>query len=187
MLQSRNTQMTDINLEQMKFSCGNQQVVVAFNPPLKSLREARERLVQMDKDTLQALGRSDISISEYISPATKLGHLLNFTQCVLAFLLLPRPANFRPGSLLYDNVLFRVPPFANFNAHFGWIVFLIMLPIHLFEAYSMAKKLGRHGLSLADRVWWIWVGSAFIEGMPSFWRLDGLIGEKRREKDAKKH
>ncbi|KAH7392635.1 integral membrane protein-like protein [Pyrenochaeta sp. MPI-SDFR-AT-0127] len=186
-VQSRNAQMTDIDLGQMKFSCGNQQAVVAFDPPMKSLREARERLVQMDKDTLQALGRSDISIQEYIPPTAKLGHLLNFTQCLLAYLLLPRPANFRPGSLLYDTVLFRYPPFANFNAQFGWIVFAVMLPIHLFETHLMVKKLTRHGRGLADGVWWKWVGSTFVEGVTAFWRLDGLIEEKRREKDAKKH
>ncbi|KAF1939175.1 integral membrane protein-like protein [Clathrospora elynae] len=187
LFQSRDAQMTDIDLKQMKFSCCGQEAVVAFDPPMKSLREARERVVQMDKDALQILGRSNISITTYIPPYTRPGHLWNFTQCSLAFLLLPRPANFQPGSLLYDTVLFRVPGFVNLVAQIGWIVFAIMLPIHVAETGIMARKLARHGCTFLDGVWWKWMGSCFVEGITSFWRLDGLIEEKKRENEAKKH
>jgi len=179
--------MTDIDLNQMKFSCGGQTNTITFDPPMKSLREARERLVQMDKDTLQILGRSDIAVNRYIPPYVKLGHLFNFTQCLLVYLLLPRGANFRPGSLLYDNVLSIVPAFARFVLQVRWIVLPLMLAIHSTETFYMANKVKRHGLSSADAVWWGWIGSSFIEGLTSFWRLDELIAEKQREKDAKKH
>lgn len=187
MLQSRDAQMTDIDLQQMKLSCAGQQAVIAFDPPMKALREARERLVQMDKDALQVLGRSDITITEFIPPYAKLGHLYNFTQCLLCYLLLPRSANFKPGSLLYETLLFRVPAFAEFVARIGWIVVLGMVPIHLFEASLMAKKLANHGLTYLDKLWWQWVGTCFVEGITSFWRLDGFIEEKRKENEAKKH
>lgn len=179
--------MTDIDLNQMKFSCGGQASTVSFDPPMKSLREARERLVQMDKETLQILGRSDIAVTRYIPPYAKLGHLYNFTQCLLVFLLLPRGANFKPGSLLYDSVLYMVPAFARFVLQVRWIVLPLTLAIHATESVIMANKVKRHGLSSADAVWWMWVGSSFVEGITSFWRLDGLIAEKQKEKDAKKH
>ncbi|KAF1852163.1 integral membrane protein-like protein [Cucurbitaria berberidis CBS 394.84] len=185
--QSRDAQMTDIDLGEMKFSCGGQQVVVTFDPPMTALREARERLVQMDKDSLQALGRSDISVTTFIPATAKPGHLYNFTQCVLAYLLLPRPANFRPGSLLYESLLYKVPSIAAFIAQIAWIVFAIMLPLHIGETVLMARKLAKHGCSPADGVWWKWMGTCFVEGITSFWRLDGLIEGKRREKEAKKH
>ncbi|KAJ4994315.1 hypothetical protein SVAN01_00144 [Stagonosporopsis vannaccii] len=185
--QSHSAQMTDIDLNQMKFSCDGQTSTINFDPPMKSLRESRERLVQMDKDTLQILGRSDITITRYIPPYVKPGHLFNFTQCLLLFMLLPRGANFRPGSLLYDNVLFIVPAFARLVLQVRWIVLPLMLAIHVTEAYIMTNKVKRHGLSSADALWWMWVGSSFVEGITSFWRLDGLIAEKQREKDAKKH
>lgn len=171
----------------MKFSCGGQQVVVPFDPPMKALRDARERLVQLDKDSLQALGRSDITVTTFIPPTAKLGHLFNFTQCLLAYILLPRPANFQPGSVLYDNLLFRVPSFAAFVAQISLVVFAIMVPIHLFETGLMAKKLLKHGCSPADGVWWKWIGTCLVEGITSFWRLNGLIEGKTREKEAKKH
>lgn len=179
--------MTDINLNTMTFSCGGQSSTITFDPPMKTLREARERLVQMDKETLEILDRSDITVSRYIPPYVNLGHLFNFSQCLLVYFLLPRGANFRPGSLLYDNLLFLVPAFAQFVLQVRWIVLPIMLAIHIFEATLMAKKVKRHSLSSADAVWWMWVGSSFVEGITSFWRLDGLIAEKQREKDAKKH
>jgi len=184
---SHSAQMTDIDLNQMKFSCGGQTSTITFDPPMKALREARERLVEMDKDTLQILGRSDITVTRYIPPYVKLGHLFNFTQCMLVYLLLPRGANFRPGSLLYDNFLFMLPAFSRFVLQVRWIVLPIMLAIHITEAFIMARKMNRHGLSSADATWWKWVGSSFVEGVTAFWRLGGLIAEKQRAKDTKKH
>jgi hypothetical protein len=187
MLQSRSAQMVDIDLNQMKLVCGGQQAVVGFDPPMKALREARERLVQMDKDALQTLGRSDIPIMTFVPAYTRPSHLWNFTQCLLTFLLLPRTANWQPGSFLYDNVLYLVPGLANFAVQYGWIVFIVMLPIHLTEGVIMARKLAKHGCTFLDVVWWKWVGTCLVEGITSFWRLDGMIGEKKREKEAKKH
>ena len=154
---------------------------------MKSLREARERLVQVDKDALQVLGRSDISITAFIPPTAKLGHLYNFTQCLLSYILLPRPANFRPGSLLYNSLLYKLPSFAAFVAQISLVVLALMLAIHITEAALMARKLMKHGCSPGDVVWWKWVGTCFVEGGPAFWRLDGFIEEKRREKESKKH
>ncbi|KAF3008827.1 hypothetical protein E8E13_010730 [Curvularia kusanoi] len=184
---SHSAQMIDIDLSQIKFSCGGQTSIVAFDPPMKALREARERLVQMDKDTLQILGRSDISVNQYTPPYAKLGHLFNFTQCMLVYLLLPRGSNFRPGSVLYDNLLFMLPAFSRFVLQVRWIVLPVMLAIHIAEAFIMARKMNRHGLSSADATWWMWVGSSFVEGITAFWRLDKLIAEKQKAKDAKKH
>lgn len=187
MFQSRNAVMTDIDLNQMEFSCGGQQAVIAFDPPMKTLREARERLVQMDKDSLQVLGQSDIAITTFVPPYVKIPHLINFSQCFAAYALLPRPANFEPGSLLYESVLFRVPSFAAFVARISLPVLFVMLLIHIFETVLMARKLATHGLTPFDIIWWKWMGTCFVEGITSFWRLDGHIEEKRKEKEAKKH
>jgi hypothetical protein len=51
----------------------------------------------------------------------------------------------------------------------------------------MIKKLAKHSLTPFDKMWWPWTASCFVEGITSFWRLDGLIEEKRKEKEAKKH
>src|SRR5262245_45644179 len=106
--------MTDVTLNDMKFDCRGEQLVIPFDPPMKSLREARERLVQLDKDTLQILGRSDITITKYIPPYARAFHLFNFSQCLAVYIVFSRTAHFKPGSLLYDNVLFYFPRFVNF-------------------------------------------------------------------------
>jgi len=179
--------MTDINLHGMIINCRGQESVISFNPPMQAMREARERLVQLDKDALQVLGRSEIPITTFIPAYVKPGHLLNFTQCLLTYSLLPRSAHFTPGSRLYETLLFPFPTFAAFVARVGWLVFLLMVAIHLVEATLMARKLARHGCTFLDVVWWKWVGTCFVEGITSFWRLDDLIEEKQREKAAKKH
>lgn len=179
--------MTDINLTHIKISYGGKQAVIPFDPPMKSLREARERLVQMDKDSLQALGRSDITITKFIPPYVHLGHLANFTQCFLTYTFFGRPSNFKAGSLLYDNLLFRLPRFANFCLTIQPYLFGIMISIHTFESVLMIRKLAKHGLTPFELIWWYWVGTCFVEGITSFKRLDGLIAEKTREKEAKKH
>ncbi|KAI8934775.1 hypothetical protein NX059_008462 [Plenodomus lindquistii] len=184
---SRDAQMIDIDLNHMTFSCGGDQSVVTFDPPMKAMREARERLVRLDKDALHVLGRSDITITEFVPAYVKLGHLWNFTQCLLCFLLLPRAANFKPGSLLYDTILFPVPALADFIARIAWRVLMFMIPLHLVEAGLMARKLAKHGCTFQDGLWWKWVGTCFVEGITSFWRLDEFIQGKQKEKDARKH
>lgn len=189
MFQTRNAQMTDISLNEMKFMCKGEQHSITFDPPMKSLREVRERVVQLDKEALQVLGRSDIAVDKYIPPTAHLGHLLNFSQCLFSYLFLPHPSIWQPGSLMYNNILYRVPTFANFVAQFGWwIVIGIMIPIHTIEARYIARRLRtKHGLTQLDLVWWAWTASCFVEGITSIWRLDSLVEEKRKEKDAKKH
>jgi len=187
--QTRNAQMTDISLNEMKFLCNGQHHTIVFDPPMKSLREARERVVQLDKNALQVLDRSDIVIDRYVPPTVKLGHLLNFSQCLLCYLLLPHQWIWQPGSPLYDTLLYRIPAFARLNALVGWwVVFIIMIPIHTFEAGIMGRRLTKkHGLTPLDWVWWAWTASCFVEGITSMWRLDALVQGKRKEKDAKKH
>ncbi|CAA9959921.1 HugZ heme iron utilization protein [Pyrenophora teres f. maculata] len=186
--QSRKAQMIDIDLNQMVISSGNgQRSVIAFDPPMQNLREARERVVQLDKDAQQVLGRSDISVTTFVPTYRHPTHLALFTTVLLCFLLLPRQANWQPGSLLYDSVLYLVPGFANFVAKVGWTVVVLMVPIHATESIIMARKLARHGCTFLDAVWWKWVGTCFIEGFTSFRRLNALIEQKKKEKAAKKH
>jgi hypothetical protein len=188
-IQTRSAQMIDINLEEMKFTCNDEQHTIAFDPPMKSLRDARERVVQLDKEALQSLGRSDLTIDKYIPPTTHVGHLFNFSACLLSYIFLPFPSIWQPGSLLYGTVLHHVPWFANFVAQFGWwIVVAFMIPIHSTEAGIMARRLRtKHGLTPLDGLWWSWTTSTFVEGITAKWRLDALLERKRKEKDAKKH
>ncbi|KAF2005313.1 integral membrane protein-like protein [Amniculicola lignicola CBS 123094] len=186
-IRARNARMTDISLTEMKFSTGSTETSMAFDPPMKSLREARERLVQLDKDTLVSLSRSDIAVTKYIPPYVHPAHLFNFSSCLLTYIVYSRPAHFRPGSLFFDNLFYKFPGFANFSLTIQPWLMTIMLAIHIYESSLMIRKLGKHGLTAYDGVWWGWLASCFVEGVTSFKRLDGLIAEKKKEKEAKKH
>ena len=157
---------------------------------MKTLKEARERLVQLDKDALTVLGRSDITITRYVppwAPGFHFIHLLNFTACLLTWIAFSRKANFQSGSYLYDNVLVSFPGFTAFCLGIQPLLVPIMFAIHATEAVFMARKLRRHGVTPLDGVWLAWVASAFNEGWTSFRRANSLIEEKQKEKDAKKH
>ncbi|KAI2474463.1 HugZ heme iron utilization protein [Pyrenophora tritici-repentis] len=179
--QSRKAQMIDIDLNQMVISSGDgQRSVITFDPPMQNLREARERVVQLDKDAQQILGRSDIPVTPS-SPRTGTRPIGSVHNVLTVLPLLPRQANWQPGSLLYDSVLHLVPGTANFVAKFGWTVVFLMLA-HVIEAFIMVRKLARHGCTFLDAVWWKWVGTCLVEGFTSFRRLDALVEEKKREK-----
>lgn len=172
----------------MKFAYGSgQTTTIPFEPPLKSLREARERLVQLDKDSLEKLNRDSTPITTFIPAYVNPGHLFNFAQCLLGYAILSRSSNFQPGSLHYDLWLYRVPDFAVLFGKARPYILFLMLAIHITESMLMVRKLGRHGLKPSERIWWLWVGTCFIEGVTSFWRLDGWIEARRKEKESKKH
>ncbi|KAH8730584.1 hypothetical protein GQ44DRAFT_449017 [Phaeosphaeriaceae sp. PMI808] len=189
LFQTRDAHLSDINLNDMKITCNGRQHAIAFDPPMKSLREARERVVQLDKDALRILDRSDIVVDKYIPPTVHIGHLWNFSQCFFAYILLPFSSNWQPGSLMYSMVLYKFPTFSSYIAQFGWwIVFAFMIPIHTIEAAIMARRLrNKHGLTPLDWVWWSWTASCFVEGITAKWRLNNLVEIKRKEKEAKKH
>lgn len=179
--------MTDVDLTGMTISYSGKEVAIPFSPPMKTMREARERLVQMDEDARKSLGRSSIAVTKFIPCYTRLGHLFNFTVCLTTMVVFCRGSNLRPGSLLFDNVLYMVPGFASFCLGVQPLLFPIMMSIHIFELPIMFKKLRKHGLTPFDRLWWMWMGTCFVEGVTCFWRMDALIAEKRKEKESKKH
>src|SRR6266498_4489490 len=60
-------QLEEITLSHMIISSngGHNQNLIPFNPPMFSYLEARDRLVAMDKVSLEGLGRSDIEVKDY--------------------------------------------------------------------------------------------------------------------------
>ncbi|KAF2017400.1 hypothetical protein BU24DRAFT_149787 [Aaosphaeria arxii CBS 175.79] len=189
--QLRDAKMTDIDVDGMKFSYsgGSKTATVTFDPPLKSLSEARERLVALDKETMKKLSRSDVTMTTFIPPYVKIGHLINWLVCFSTYALLSTASFLRPGGLPYDLFLHKYPEFTAFllSAR-GWI-FWIMVAIHGFEAGAMGTRLEQHGVQPDQGIWWAWVATCFVEGITSTWRFNSFIDKKRKEKDAaaKKH
>jgi hypothetical protein len=60
--------MTDLDLNGLALSCQGKTYRVPFEPPMKSLAEARERTVKIDKDCRKALGHSDVTVKTFEWP-----------------------------------------------------------------------------------------------------------------------
>ena len=141
-----------------------------FDPPLGTWRQARDRLVQMDREATSGLQRSEITIKEYRSPAGF--GLVVFGACFFTYVLLCRRGNFEEGSWIREYLLDYVPPFRDFAAKVRPIVFYPMVGIHLLEAYTMAKtRLSKHTVPLFSGLWWKWTLSTFVEGVGAFMRF----------------
>jgi hypothetical protein len=135
---------------------------------MSGFRDARERLVDMDKKTVIGLNRSRITLKEYRPP--KGFPAVVFAVCLSTYILLSRKENTLPGSLLYDNVLKYIPRFAEFSHNTRDYVIWPMLVIHITEASIMTNTLKKHSVPLFSRLWWMWTVSSFVEGFDSFRR-----------------
>jgi hypothetical protein len=159
--------ITDVSLEHIAFECAGMKYRTALEPPMASFREARERLVQMDKECLKALGRSDITIKEYLAPTGL--YLVLFLIVSTTLVAFRTRRNFEAGS-----VISAVVP-ASF-AQFCWtiqpFIWYGMLAIHGVETWHMARgRLRKHNVNVRSRVWWLWIATTFIEGVGAYNRL----------------
>ena len=172
---SRNARLVDIDRSSMTISSSRDQShKIPIQPPISSTREARERLIEMDRDAMKALGRSDISVREYRAPRGF--HAVVFWACVFTFALLFRRQNLLPGSWVHDAVLRYVPSFAHFLVVVRPWVFGGMVASHLTEATFMAwTRLRKHSVPFGSGLWWTWMLSTFIEGFGAFQRYVLLI------------
>lgn len=155
--------MEDIALNKITLSAGGRTFFIPIHPPLKSFSEARERVVKMDQDCIEALGRDSITIKEYWAP--KGFDAVVFVTCFSTYILLSRPEN-------VSFVFPFVPEFAAFVLKIRLLVLYPMIVIHLVEASLMIRKLQRHSVPFFSKLWWVWTVSCFIEGVGSFRRYD---------------
>ncbi|OMP85471.1 hypothetical protein BK809_0004141 [Diplodia seriata] len=182
---ARRARLTDLSLGSMSIGAAGKNFTIPLEPPMQSWREARERVIQMDRDCLAGLGRSDITVRQYTRPRG--AHAVIFVVCALTYVLVSRRANALPGSFIYDHVLSYSPGFAAFVARVQPLVLALMIAIHVVEASIMARRLQRHNVAQLSGLWWQWVASSFIEGFGALQRVDALVQQGRREKDKQKH
>lgn len=168
-LRSPSAELKDVDLTKMTISAGGRPYNIPFSPPLSSFKEVRERVVQMDQESIKALDRSPVTIKEYLPPKKPV-HVITFTTCLLVFLMYSRKENLLPGSGPYETIFKHIPQFAAFSAKLRPLVLYPMLVIHVTETFFMTMKLEKHSVPLLSTVWWSWVLSNFIEGVGAFQR-----------------
>ncbi|KAK4985851.1 hypothetical protein LTR66_008049 [Elasticomyces elasticus] len=174
--------ISGITLSDLELRCRGSTYKIPFDPPMQSYREARERVVKMDQDAVAALGRSDLTVKEFLPPYGL--YAVVFVVVLTTFIAFSTRSNFAPGSVLGRFV----PRFASFCWTVQPFVLYFMLFMHTAEATTMARgRLRKHSVNVRTGAWWKWVGSTFIEGVWAFRRFDEMIKQKRIEKEKQKH
>ncbi|KAK5723875.1 hypothetical protein LTR17_013804 [Elasticomyces elasticus] len=181
--QAYDARMTDITLSNMSFECGGKTYNIPLKPPMDSYRDARERAVQMDKESLQGLGRSDITITEFL-PA-KGASALMFAIICATFLGYSQRWWFGRGQIV-EQLL--GPSFARFSHTIQPYLITFLLVVHTSEMlYTALYKLPSHSVNPRSLLFWKWTGTTFIEGVQAFGRFNGLVKAKQDKKAKEKH
>jgi hypothetical protein len=183
---ARNAHLDDITFESMIIGSSGHKYTVRISPPLTSWSEARARVVAMDVEARDDLQRSDITIKSYTWPKPLPAIVpISVILTLAAFTL---RSNFRPGSYLYDEVLYRVPGFAHFCYTIQPLVMTGIIVIHTFEVLYMASsRLKKHSVPMFSLLWWEWVVNTFFEGYGTFVRFDGMVRKEEEARAKRKH
>lgn len=177
--------MADIDLNGMTLVASGKSYRIPFDPPLPSYRETRERVVEMDKECLKSLDKSDITVKDFISPATSAFYAIEFLIIASTFLGYSQRWWFARGSIVERTL---GPGFASFSWTIQPWLITFMLGLHGAEAIYFARnQLWRHSVNMRTLLFWKWIVTVFVEGQFAFKRFNDHVDMKRREKEKQKH
>ncbi|KAI1266144.1 hypothetical protein F5Y18DRAFT_382580 [Xylariaceae sp. FL1019] len=181
-------ELVDLSLDTLSIKSASGIHKVRVSPPMKSLADARVRLVDMAQIAQQKLGLSDIRINEFKTPrgvgiVSFIGVSFYFASALALSLGL-----LRPGTAAWTILDNRFPYGAE---GFAWLVNAIAIPvliIHVTEAWWMAHgRLATYGVEAGSSLWFLWVVQVFLEGYPAMARFDGLVAAEKKKKESVKH
>jgi len=181
--------MEDITNEHMILKSSFGRHVVTLEPPMKSLMEARERLVAMHQDCLKELDLSDIVVDQYTLPT-------NVFQWALAALVVliattfPFRESLRPesGSTIYEiwSLGGRLPQLAQLSYTLAPAVLWFIALAHSGETlYLVRTRLRKHWVETFGGLWWLWVGECMLAGFGAIQRVDAIVKAKESAKGGK--
>ncbi|EME88207.1 uncharacterized protein MYCFIDRAFT_26770 [Pseudocercospora fijiensis CIRAD86] len=174
-LRAYDGKMTDISLEDLTLSCHGKTYRIPLNPRMSSYREARERVVELDKECRKALNQSDVTVKDFLPPTGL--YALEFLVISATFLAYGRRSWFAKGQIV-ESVL--GPSFAAFSWSIQPWLIGSMLAIHTFEAFYFARnRLRKHSVNARSPIWWLFMASCFIEGQFLFRRFDAHVRVQR--------
>ena len=171
-------QMDDVSLTHMSITCSMGRYMIPFDPPMKSLMEARERTVVMHKVSLAALGKSDTEINEYRYPKGIVGWGMPILT-IWAVQLMAQSTTLQPGgSLIFDYVLDPWAPrwFVSFAQVGRLCILLGMIAVHVGETvWFWRTRLEKYNVKRFGAVWWKWLITSLCSGFPIFERFDEVV------------
>jgi hypothetical protein len=181
--------MTDLDINGFALSCQGKTYRIPFEPPMKSLAEARERVVSIDKDCRKALGHSDVTVKTFEWPQG--GGAVAAAITLFTFVAFSQRWWFEPK---VRNRCTRFPCFLPSQSSQGIVaqnlgasaaarmysiqpwLFWILLGVHALESVVLAQtKLKKHSVNPRSGVYWAWIISNTIEGFPCGLRFGRLV------------
>ncbi|KAJ5477457.1 hypothetical protein N7539_007601 [Penicillium diatomitis] len=185
--EAKGATLEDLTLSNLILSAHGTRYSVPIQPPMKDYTEARVRLIALNNDSLQRLGRWDVTLTKYRPPRGF--QAVIFGLVLFTYVTCWRRSNLLPGSFVYENMGFRVfPDFTHFIYTIWPVFFPAVLGVHVLESAALAVlRLQPLGVPFGSKLWAIWMGSCFIEGFGSFVRIRQIVNEERAKKNGKKH
>ncbi|KAJ5629114.1 hypothetical protein N7528_002771 [Penicillium herquei] len=184
--EARKAQIEDLTLSNLIIQANGTRYHVPIDPAMKDFTEARGRLVALHKESLQRLGRSDVTLTEYRGPQGF--QIVIFGLCLFTYVSCFQRSNLLPGSFVYENLGYKfVPDFAHFVYNIQPFLFPAVVVIHIFESVLLAVlKLKPHGVPVLSGLWCKWMASCFVEGFGCFQRIAAIEKEERAKKHGKR-
>ncbi|KAL2419600.1 hypothetical protein ABEF95_006432 [Exophiala dermatitidis] len=201
---TKTAQMQDITLDHIIITLGPSSPAsgryrIPLDPHMKSLLEARERLVAMHNDCLAALDLSDVVVDRWVKPDRVWQWGLSLL-CLVIFSTFPFRERLHPGSgsVVYSiwSLGGTVPSLARLCYILQPYVLGGMVVVHVGEAVWFAnKRLRRHWVETGSWVWWAWVADCLLEGVGCLSRFERVVGNGDKSKkggaggkeDGKRH
>ncbi|TVY26799.1 hypothetical protein LHYA1_G004826 [Lachnellula hyalina] len=185
---ARSPTLTDLSLSSMTLQTADGKThTIPITPPMKSYAEARQKSVDMDRESRAALDISSIRITSYQRPRSAL-HIFIFGLCGMAFTFFATRHRIVPGTWFYDNAL---PWFPGGPEWFHWACKALFAPtllLHFFEAFMLDRtRLRKYGVERGSVLWFKWIVSAFVEGFATFQRIDAMVKREELEAEKAKH
>lgn len=182
---AKTAQLQDLTLSDLLIrTADGTRYTVPFTPPLKSLSEARPRVVALHHAALSRLGLSDVKVTEYRLPLGRDGVALLASLALYA--LFSTRSHFEPGatgfvpSLLSEGVskvCYDLQPFVNPG------IFIT----HVFEVLAFSQlRLKVHRVPALSGVWWAWMGTTLLEGIFSWKRFADVVRDTRVRQEHSK-
>lgn len=205
--QAADAEMLDLDLTAMSIRSASGVHTVPVTPPMDTWDDRRARLVAMTEDARKALGLDDPHAAPAAAAAaapaqeTATSASPGGAQTAAPRYVPPQGTDwisfagvsfyFLCAGLVYgglvapDSPAWRALEAARFPrgpVGFIWLVealFLPVLAIHVAEAWWMDRsRLAPAGVARGSGVWLLWVGNAFLEGVPAYRRWDRVVKAK---------
>lgn len=190
--QAADAEMLDLDLTTLTIRSASGVHSVPVTPQMGHWDDRRARLVAMTTDARKALGL-EVAAEEASHgaqpPAANPGYSppqgtdwISFAGVSFYFVCagLVHGGLVTPGSAPWRAL--ELVRFPHGPVGFIWIVeklFLLVLGIHVAEAWWMDRsRLAPAGVPRGSRVWCLWVGNAFLEGVPAYRRWDRVVKAK---------